>query len=89
MEEEAPKPTNVVRGKDGHVKLGGAGDFFSDPMAAPSGRGPTGGCVLCAEQITGLYIGLGLDNFLDPMAMLPGRTSLALWYLRLTSRAGL
>lgn len=58
MEEEAPKPSNVVRGKDGHVKLGGAGDFFSDPMAVPSGRGPAGRCVLCDGWGAGFW-GLG------------------------------
>lgn len=39
VEEEAPKPSNVQRGKDGHISLGGgSGDFFSDPMsgAAPA-----------------------------------------------------
>ena len=39
VEEDAPKPSNVQRGKDGHISLGGgSGDFFSDPMsgAAPA-----------------------------------------------------
>ena len=45
IEEEAPKPSNVVRGKDGHVKLGGGGDFFSDPLAAPAPNRSTSRCV--------------------------------------------
>ena len=39
-EDEAAKGAGVVRGKDGHVQLGGAGDdFFSKPLA----KGPSGG----------------------------------------------
>lgn len=39
VEEEAPPPPKpLARGKDGHISLGGGGDFFSDPMSsAPTG----------------------------------------------------
>ena len=42
-EDEAVKAPNVRRGKDGHVALGGTGDFFSDPMGtSASGGSPLG-----------------------------------------------
>jgi ADP-ribosylation factor GTPase-activating protein 2/3 len=39
-EEEQSKPSNVQRGKDGHVSLGGgSADFFSNPSNPMSGSG--------------------------------------------------
>lgn len=34
MAEEEEKPSNVKRGKDGHVALDLGGDFFSNPLKA-------------------------------------------------------
>ncbi len=36
MEEETQKAPNVHRGKDGHLKLGSGGDFFSNPLGEAS-----------------------------------------------------
>ncbi len=53
IEDEAPKPSNVARGKDGHVKLGGGDDFFSDPLAAPapSSRPSTRSASRCSATV--------------------------------------
>lgn len=38
-DDDAVKAPNVRRGKDGHVTLGGTGDFFSDPMGSSAAGG--------------------------------------------------
>lgn len=47
VEEETQKAPNVHRGKDGHLKLGSGGDFFSNPLgeagASPTAAGPSRG----------------------------------------------
>ena len=67
IEDEAPKPSNVVRGKDGHVKLGGGGDFFSDPLAAPAPSRSTTRCSASAGLQVPAY---GETNMPSRWAML-------------------
>ena len=43
VEEETQKTPNVHRGKDGHLKLGSGGDFFSNPLGDTGASSPSAG----------------------------------------------
>ncbi|KAK9831820.1 hypothetical protein WJX74_010695 [Apatococcus lobatus] len=53
VEEETKNTPNVHRGKDGHLKLGSGGDFFSNPLGEAAASSPTAGPSRGSRKATG------------------------------------
>jgi len=59
--DEAAKAPGVKRGKDGHVQLAAADDFFSAPLA-PGGKASGGRYVRPCDLSTGRTAGVACDE---------------------------